>query len=329
MANLSSDTGAFSATLNRLICDLYEGCTLVPITEYRKWALRELQRKLHFSNAMWGTGSHQTGRIHNLQGVGAAAVALEAERDSLTLGGWLGEDCAGLPPDIAVLRGVNNATQIICRSDALAGLLSFITIGRGPKEPAFGETDRAAFELLAPHLIAGWRNCQLFSLRAHSTAAQSGMAAIVDAAGYVQSGDARLFSFLRATDPHVKGAYLPTELQALAARGGEATLGAMRWRATRIGDLIYLSGQPLGCLARLTAREQTIAASILAGQSYAESAATLGISVNTLRNTVARVYRKLGVSSKIELAQRQMTSPGSRNDAGDHFRIAGSAAKKH
>lgn len=316
MANLPSATGPFSATLNRLICDLYEGCTLVPIAEYRKWALRELQREIHFSNAVWGTGSRETGRIHTLQGIGAAAVAIEAERDNLTLGGWLGEDSAGLAPDTAALRGVDNASQIICRSDALAGLLSFITLGRGPKEAVFCETDRAAFELLAPHLIAGWRNCQLFSLRAHSTAAQSGMAAIVDAAGYVQSGDARLFSLLRATDPHLKGAYLPADLQALAARGGEATLGAMRWRATRIGDLVYLSGQPLGCLARLTAREQTIAASILAGRSYAESAARLGISVNTLRNTVARVYRKLGVSSKIELAQRQGTSQGSCSDVG-------------
>jgi DNA-binding NarL/FixJ family response regulator len=329
MANVSSDTGRFGATLNRLICDLYEGCTLVPIIEYRKWALRELRREIPFSNAMWGAGSHETGRIHNLQGVGAAAVAIEAERDRLTLAGWLGEDCGGLSAGVAVLRGGNGASQVICRSDALAGLLSFITLGRGPKEPAFSETHRMSFELLTPHLIAGWRNCQLFSLRAHSSAAQSGVAAIVDAAGYVQSGDARLFSLLRAANSSAKGAYLPADLQDLAARGGDAVSCAMRWRATRIGDLTYLSGQPLGCLARLTAREQTIAAAILSGQSYAQSAATLGISVNTLRNTVARIYRKLGVSSKIELAQRQMASPGSRSDTHEHIRVEYPAPKRH
>jgi DNA-binding CsgD family transcriptional regulator len=57
-------------------------------------------------------------------------------------------------------------------------------------------------------------------------------------------------------------------------------------------------------LARLTAREREAALALLAGRAYADCARQLGISVNTLRNTIARVYRKLGVAGKLELAQR-------------------------
>ncbi|OQX30033.1 MAG: hypothetical protein B0D92_00595 [Spirochaeta sp. LUC14_002_19_P3] len=51
----------------------------------------------------------------------------------------------------------------------------------------------------------------------------------------------------------------------------------------------------------LTAREQDIAASILKGLTYNEIAENLSISPNTVRNHVANVYKKLSVSSKMEL----------------------------
>lgn len=284
----------FSASLNQLIRDVYEGCTLVPITEYRRWALREMQREFRFSNAVWGIGSRLTDRMHGLQGVGSAAATAEAARDNTTLQGWLG--------------GAGSARQLTCASDSVTGLVSFIAVGRAPEEPPFTQQEWALLDLLVPHLMAGWRHCQVFTLRAHSAASAAGVAAIVDMHGFVQSADGRFFSTLRTSFPGAGPGVLPAPLSELVARGGEKTIGSMLWRAHRIGDLMYLSGSSTGALGRLTKREQAIATSILAGRSYAQSAATLGISVNTLRNTVARVYRKLGVSSKIELAQRDISS---------------------
>lgn len=294
MVTAPAAVATFSATLNQLIRDLYEACTLVPIVEYRRWALREMQREIRCANAVWGIGSRATDRIHSLQGIGAAAPMVEAGRDDTTLHCWL----------------KHSASQLTFESDAFAGLSSFITLGRGADEAPFAESERALLELLAPHLMAGWRHCQQFTLRAHSAASAAGVAAIVDAEGYVQSADGKFFATLRTAFAGIGADYLPAVLQQLAHRGGETVAGNIHWRAHKIGDLAYLSGQPVGALARLTAREQMIAAAILSGQSYAQSAATLGISINTLRNTVARVYRKLGVSSKIELAQREAKSPG-------------------
>ena len=258
MVNTSAPEVTFSATLNQLIRDLYEGCALVPITEYRRWALRELKREVRFANAVWGIGSRSTDRIHGLQGIGAAAALVEAGREDTALHGWL----------------QSGAGQLVCESDAISGLVSFIRLGRGADEAPFAESQRTLLELLAPHLMAGWRHCQLFTLRARSAASVSGVAAIVDAEGYVQSADGKFFATLRSAFPGAGVGYLPAVLQQLTQRSGEVVVGNIQWRAHRIGDLTYLSGQPLGALARLTAREQVIAASILSGQSYAQSAAT-------------------------------------------------------
>ena len=54
----------------------------------------------------------------------------------------------------------------------------------------------------------------------------------------------------------------------------------------------------------MTERERTIAFASLGGQSHGVSAREFGISINTLRNAVSRIYRKLGVTNKLELAQR-------------------------
>jgi DNA-binding CsgD family transcriptional regulator len=54
----------------------------------------------------------------------------------------------------------------------------------------------------------------------------------------------------------------------------------------------------------LTPRERELVAEILKGQSNRAIAACLGTSVQTVRNQLTLLYRKLGVSSRLELAAR-------------------------
>jgi len=53
-------------------------------------------------------------------------------------------------------------------------------------------------------------------------------------------------------------------------------------------------------LARLTAREAQIASGLLNGHPPADIAASLGISLSTVRNHLQSAYRKLGVRSQVE-----------------------------
>ena len=69
-------------------------------------------------------------------------------------------------------------------------------------------------------------------------------------------------------------------------------------------ELARISGRRAGATGDLTEAEQRIADLVAEGRSNKEVAAALVISVKTVEVTLTRVYRKLGVRSRSELARR-------------------------
>ena len=75
------------------------------------------------------------------------------------------------------------------------------------------------------------------------------------------------------------------------------------WRRFCDEVLGFLGGTPHGDdpLSTLTAREREIVAGLVAGRSNAQIAAALFISDKTVRNTLTRIYEKLGVQSRTQV----------------------------
>ena len=89
--------------------------------------------------------------------------------------------------------------------------------------------------------------------------------------------------------------------EAIATFGG---LGAPRWQALATAQRARLAPGPDHAL---TATERRIAGLVAAGQTNPEIAAALYISVKTVEANLTRVYRKLGLRGRVDLARR---SPG-------------------
>jgi DNA-binding CsgD family transcriptional regulator len=83
-----------------------------------------------------------------------------------------------------------------------------------------------------------------------------------------------------------------------------AGLGAPRWQALAAAQRARLAPGPGHAL---TAAEQRIAGLVAAGQTNPEIAAALYISVKTVEANLTRIYRKLGLRGRVDLARR---SPG-------------------
>jgi DNA-binding CsgD family transcriptional regulator len=81
-------------------------------------------------------------------------------------------------------------------------------------------------------------------------------------------------------------------------------LGAPRWQALAAAQRARLAPGPDHAL---TATEQRIAGLVAAGQTNPEIAAALYISVKTVEANLTRIYRKLGLRGRVDLARR---SPG-------------------
>jgi DNA-binding CsgD family transcriptional regulator len=86
-----------------------------------------------------------------------------------------------------------------------------------------------------------------------------------------------------------------------------AALRAGRWLARGQRGL-----QREGTQWSLTAVEQRTASLVVRGLTNGEAANLLGVSANTVRNTLARVFEKVGVSRRSELAYIMRDEPDER-----------------
>jgi DNA-binding NarL/FixJ family response regulator len=67
----------------------------------------------------------------------------------------------------------------------------------------------------------------------------------------------------------------------------------------------------------LTQAEREVTTRLLAGEGYAQIAARRGVAVRTVANQVTSIFRKLGVSSRLELAVRLGETRPSDDTGGD------------
>jgi DNA-binding CsgD family transcriptional regulator len=81
-------------------------------------------------------------------------------------------------------------------------------------------------------------------------------------------------------------------------------LGAARWAEKTTADIARLPGRRPAGKQALTTREQEVAELVAAGLTNKEIAARLFVSISTVEASLSRVYGKLGVRSRTELAGR-------------------------
>jgi DNA-binding NarL/FixJ family response regulator len=87
-------------------------------------------------------------------------------------------------------------------------------------------------------------------------------------------------------------------------------LGAARWAEKVAADIARLPGRRSGSKTELTTREREVAELAAAGLANKEIAARLYVSVSTVEASLSKVYAKLGVRSRTQLAGRFNRSGG-------------------
>ncbi len=90
-------------------------------------------------------------------------------------------------------------------------------------------------------------------------------------------------------------------------------LGARLWSEKAREELARIGGRPKPT-GDLTPTERRVAALVAEGRSNKEAAAALFVTVKTVESNLSRVYAKLGVRSRAELAHR-LTAETRGNEA--------------
>lgn len=305
--------------VDRLIARLYRWAMAVPAGQYRSWALAQVQRVIPHDGALWGSGSHTELRFHtvNLSGLPAEFPATLESTSHINplLPLILGNadtpvDMCEVLPDGEFFNSElyrrsfapYGITRILSTAhfDPRSGLVSLLTLYRRNPQQRFTDEEKQRQKRLVFHLFNAASHAYfLHLLRTQPERPTGAGAAVLDLHGNFHEAQPRFLEMLDERYPERAPQQLPFRLP---SPGEARQQGDLMVRSEALNDLLLVTIWPAGPLDRLTAREREIVHSVVQGLSFKEAARKIGVAPSTVANHLYRVYRKLGVCSRTELA---------------------------
>jgi DNA-binding CsgD family transcriptional regulator len=314
--------------VDRFVARLYLSALSVAPEQYRSWALNALKAVVPHDFALWGTGLVSDWRFHTVTLTGGLPDSfpqtLEASRSINpilpVILRHLDEpvDLERVVPDADLFNSAfyrstfapHGITRVLATAhlDVRSGLYSLITLYRRDLEQRWSAQDIAHHRRLPYHLVNAASHLFFLHLNRTHERMPAGAAAVVDEQGRFHESQPK---FLDLLDQHFPARREPNSLPFARPPQGKATVvaDALCARSTRLGDLWLIHLWPAGPLDRLTAREREIVLAVSQGLSFKQAARKIGVAPSTVANHLYRIYRKLGVYSRSELAELVYPAP--------------------
>lgn len=314
---------------SRFLLELYRGARSVSVSDFRKWALELLNRFVVFDSALWGMGYLADEivvtafTLHNQPM--EMMVNYERFKDADFLVNHLA--CApGTAIDLfdVVSQETFRKSEIYKRHariygmeqnmaifipDPLTRLFNALSFYRADPGAYFAPGDKAFVQFVAPHFVEAATLNYFHDLLLKGE--HGGCSVIVsDREGLLHQIEVPVAELLQREWPDWQGPGLPGILRKKVQDEDFTTHQGERIRVDfqPRGEWCHLLLRELGPFDRLTTRERQIAEQLARGRRYKEVSEEMGLSPSTITNHANRIYRKLGVRSKAELAQMQRKS---------------------
>jgi len=298
----------------------FEGAICVDGRTFREWLLKELLQMIPATGAMWRRG-HTVSEITHSQTLvnlpPTTAAVLSRNRANIAVYAAIGAE-----PGVAVaLEDLISDEQLRVESfnrrvleplglgrilairveDKLTGLCTEIALFRSLDDPPFGSEAKYLLARAAPLMIAAATQSYFLNAARPTARHWSRPTALVDSEGRVYHAQDSFLSMIQKHFPSWRGGPLPFDIPDDTMRS-EITVGRLTVFVEVDKDLAYVRIWERGALEGLTDREREIADAIASGRSYKSVARDLDISPSTVSNHLQRIYTKLAVSSRDELA---------------------------
>lgn len=296
--------------------ELYHDALECRPDELRLRVLGNLQRLIPFDFGVWGGGRADSRLVSDLSVLNQSEAILQdweavAQQDSfcdLTLNRLGATARFDDVPDYRGGLAFNEHWQRFNASHMMAtivgertdGYVSFVGLCAEGRPMAFSDDERSLKQMIMPHFSQALRmNRELWAGRA---VREHDAVALVDSRGWILTVQGPF----RDLAEREWGGYV---IQ-LPAPVMDTLCVCKQWRGKSLdvgllplgtNYLVHLSEHHVP-LAALSSREREVAKLFAGGQTHKEVARVLGTSPSTVRNQVARIYEKLGISNKAELA---------------------------
>lgn len=288
------------------------------IQGYRRRALTELAQVIDFDGALWGTGRLDSAGFHSVDVLGVDESypmalaqnkminpfygALKAAPGRVVELSTVMDDDAfyhsDLYRDFFSQYGVERVMGVILE-DEDTGIVSLVSLYRYDREKNFSEDDKQILQRMMFHLVSAASHAYFLHLNQQNESPHKAALAICDKHGLFFEVQPRFIELLKQHYPNSPLGQLPFSLQ---EKNDALAQGRLHFGKDPLGDLFCISLWERSPFDLLSAREKEVVQEITRGLSFKEAARELGVAPSTVSNHLYKIYRKLNISSRSELA---------------------------
>ncbi len=306
--------------LHRFISSLYcNGADVAP-ARFRRWALQELRSVIPFDAAVWGSGTRQHKKFHNVTVEGLPSSFAQALQETRNINPLFGEvqKAAGRPvtmsdvmPDRKFFKselyertfqpfGVERILSSV-NVEPRSGLYTLLSIYRFERAAKFTADERDLQQQALHHLIQSASHAFFLTITRPKQQERREWSAVCDGAGVFHEVELHFMDLLERVYPGWQDQKLPFPMP--AAGTSTSISDSLCLRVEELGDLFLLHLREADPLDRLTEREREVVMQVCDGLSAKAIGRILDLAPSTVSTHLYRAYRKLGVDSRTHLAQ--------------------------
>jgi DNA-binding CsgD family transcriptional regulator len=311
----SSGAEAIADSIHRVTSLMQEALFHIPHTEYQNFVLEVIRAHIPFDSAAWWnpkTGLYLINQdslniarfvMHyadqDLVRVAASASPGQAFRIEDTMSDYRSRP---IYLELGKSIGIEQALGMIL-VDPATHFEDYFVLWRARADTPFSDSERTDLPAYARAMVTAWGQRQALDqmMRAAEGTRQY---ALVTNNGIITAAGAGFSERLTELFGDGDGQDMPPTLCALLGKGDGCTkIGDGNIRTASIGEFRIISIGPATQPSSLSTAEMRTALLFAAGSDYKSIAAQLGLSTHTVRNQISSAYRKLGVHSKMGLAE--------------------------
>lgn len=303
--------------IDTFISRLYRATPQIELAHFRYWALNELQGLIDFDAAIWSTGhlSTRTFHTHTVLGLpehypASLLKALPINPISKRL-----FTQAGTPVDMADVicdkdfyqsqiyeqffkpHSIERILSSI-HIDSRSGIYTLLSLYRRDRAHVFINAEKKLYQRALYHLLNSASQACMLGLN-DANQQKIVQTAICDKHGVYHEVEPGFLDLIEEYFPEQTDQVLPFSLPGTKQKMIVNTLCVT---ATQLGDLYRIAIRLSTPLDQLTAREQQVVDGVTQGLSFKLIAKKLGLSPSTVSNHLYRVYQKLNIGNRAELA---------------------------
>ncbi|WP_299492784.1 helix-turn-helix transcriptional regulator [uncultured Shewanella sp.] len=284
---------------------------------YRRRALAQLAQIIDFDGALWGCGRLDSVEFHSVDVLGVDDTypqALAQTRRinpffevlksqpavSIDMSSVLDDALfytSSIYRDFFAHYGVERIIGILI-PDVSTGIVNLISLYRFEKQNPFTRVDRQHLDRLSFHLVSGASHHYFLHLSQRTKRHEQEVLAICDKYGLFFEAEPRFMALIQQYYPNQSSMYLPFDIH----KHSELEFG-LQMKSEAFGDLFCIAIWETRPIDLLSLREQEVVKWVTQGLSFKETAKAMGVAPSTVSNHLYKIYRKLNIASRTELAQ--------------------------